>query len=194
MACSRNTVNCTIRRGIDRPPCCIEGFKNLLFYITDLLDKNDIIYWLDYGTLLGAVRDGELISWDTDVDIGILGTDVEKILGLFLNDCKSEYDYAVHMVDEEKLIPVHHIYVFYSKLNRLSLEISVWATKPGCEWQYDRRWYGKGERASGKAFSKLYIYPCDEIEMYNRKFKCPNKVEQFLEFRYGLNWRTPARG
>ena len=200
MACNRNTINCPITKA-DRPPCCIEGFKNLLFYITDLLDKNDIIYWLDYGTLLGAVRNGEIIPWDTDIDLGTLGTEVEKICSLKDQILADGYDFRVHQLngpqsaqahDVVNFKSAHTIYVFYSKINKLSLEIPVWDTKPEYAWQYDRRWYGEGERAIGKAFSKLYVHPRDEIEMYGRKFKCPNKVEQFLEYRYGPNWRTPT--
>ena len=36
-----------------------------------ILEKNNIPYWLCHGTLLGIVRDNELIPWDTDIDIGV---------------------------------------------------------------------------------------------------------------------------
>jgi len=37
---------------------------HLLWAIDEALSRFQIPYWLDYGTLLGAVRDGQLIAWD----------------------------------------------------------------------------------------------------------------------------------
>lgn len=35
-----------------------------------VLDENSIPFWLEDGTLLGAVRDGRMIPWDHDIDLG----------------------------------------------------------------------------------------------------------------------------
>ena len=42
--------------------------KELVTNIKSVLDKHNIIFWLDMGTLLGAARDGEMIAWDNDID------------------------------------------------------------------------------------------------------------------------------
>ena len=42
-----------------------------LIEIINLLDKNKIIYWVCHGTLLGIVRDKNLIPWDHDIDIAV---------------------------------------------------------------------------------------------------------------------------
>ncbi len=42
--------------------------------------KSSIQYWLDYGTLLGAVRHGGFVPWDDDVDVGVIRNDLNPLL------------------------------------------------------------------------------------------------------------------
>jgi len=52
----------------------------ILGEVKQILDKRGVTFWLDSGTLLGAVRDGKIIDWDVDVDLGVFFTDIEKIV------------------------------------------------------------------------------------------------------------------
>ena len=50
--------------------------------VKKVLDDNDIFFWLESGTLLGAYRDKELIEWDKDIDLSVRRKDQKKIIGL----------------------------------------------------------------------------------------------------------------
>lgn len=45
--------------------------KNLITLI-DILTEYKINYWVCHGTLLGIIRDKELIPWDHDIDVGVI--------------------------------------------------------------------------------------------------------------------------
>lgn len=49
----------------------VEIMNYLLKKVVDILDKNKIPYYLDCGTLLGVVRENNLMKKDSDVDITI---------------------------------------------------------------------------------------------------------------------------
>ena len=52
--------------------------NELIEFINTVAKRNDLKWWIDYGTLLGAVRHGTYVPWDDDSDISMIRKDYNK--------------------------------------------------------------------------------------------------------------------
>lgn len=50
----------------------------LLRVFDEICRKNNLKYWLDGGTLIGAIRHNGFIPWDDDIDVAMLSDDYEN--------------------------------------------------------------------------------------------------------------------
>jgi len=71
-----------------------------LWAMDKIFKEHGIHYWLDGGTLLGAVRHGGVIPWDYDADCKVFGCDKEKILSL--NDEFKKYGFYIIKIQKKK--------------------------------------------------------------------------------------------
>jgi len=170
-----------------RPECCTDHLLTLVAFVDDLLTRHGIVHWLDYGTLLGAVRSGELIPWDADVDFGILERDVEAVLAL-----RPEIEAAGHWLETDESPAV--LRVALSKANRLHADLFVWAEEDGLLrhrvssiWD----WPGMQDRT---AFPPAFVESMTDIELHGRALAAPSPHDDFLRLhRYGEDYLTPQR-
>lgn len=63
--------------------------------IKEAFEQNSCRYFLDTGTLLGAIRDKQFIPWDNDIDIGVV--DCENISICIKNICDYMYRHGYNV-------------------------------------------------------------------------------------------------
>ncbi len=162
--------------------------KKMLFETLDIFDTNGISYWLDDGSLLGIIRDGTLIPWDHDVDIGIPGESVKHILDL-------KYDFLPKYLLRKKTInstwlpgQVRSIKIktTWEKMMHVNFHVDLFA-----KYKVGNRYHWIDSNAL-KSIDAKYYDQLDEIEWEGRRISIPSSIEDYLTIRYN-DWRTPSR-
>ncbi|CAK0860700.1 unnamed protein product [Prorocentrum cordatum] len=81
--CGLDGPNCPVPdwvyRGWAAPPCCRETMRHLLFYIDDVFRELGVRYIVTDGALLGSLKFGSLMLWDSDVDLHIYDEDFDRL-------------------------------------------------------------------------------------------------------------------
>lgn len=77
---------------------------DILMEVDKICKKHNIPYWIDYGTLLGAVRHGGFIPWDDDLDVGMMKEDYKRFLSIAPQELPNQY--VVQNLSTEKYFPL----------------------------------------------------------------------------------------
>lgn len=81
-----------------------ELFKNrlriILKEVIRVCEKNNLRYFMCGGTCLGAVRHGDIIPWDDDIDVFLLRPDYEKFLKLAKSELQAPFGLANYNISK----------------------------------------------------------------------------------------------
>lgn len=78
----------------------------ILTEVDKICRKHQIEYFLDWGSLLGAVRHGGFIPWDDDLDITVRGKDVNRLRKLLQAELPSNLCYQDYHTDWNYPVPM----------------------------------------------------------------------------------------
>ena len=150
--------------------------KENLIDVNMHLNRFDIPHFLIGGTLLGAVRDKNILEWEKDIDLGI-----------FTNHC----DYLSNIYNALKQLEILGFTVtkFFPTCITLDrgIRVDLFAFFKGADGYYCRL----GD------YQLTYPFEClnslDKIDLYGNKYSIPHNSELFLSTQYGENWKIPNK-
>ena len=103
--------------------------KEILEHIDSVFSSNGIEYYLDGGTLLGAIRHKGFIPWDDDIDIIVRRKDFKRALSL-LREADSRYKILSQYDDENYFYMFAKVVDSNTKLKELEelpiKDLGVW--------------------------------------------------------------------
>ena len=67
----------------------------LLFKLDEVCKKYNLRYWLDSGTLLGAIRHHGFIPWDDDIDLMMPRCDYDKLVKISKQEFTEPYNFQI---------------------------------------------------------------------------------------------------
>ncbi|MCK5295036.1 MAG: LicD family protein [Arcobacteraceae bacterium] len=181
----------------------------LLAILVKILDKYDVKYYLDFGTLIGAIRDKGLIPWDDDIDISLLNeADYSKIPNI-LKEIEKEYKYRTYLftfksANKKRIQRNRTIYqekVSFTDNNNFQIakirtnKFWIFGRGNSCidiffKYTYNNKscWlaYGQENSVPLKYMSKDLI----DIDFCGLKCKIPEDYDKYLTYKYG-DWKVP---
>lgn len=162
-----------------------QRMKKMLLKTIDILNEKKFKYWLDAGTLLGILRDGDLISWDYDADLGIPAESADEIMQLRL-DFLPKYLIKRRKIQSPWIpgdVRVIKVKTPWEKIRQINFHVDLFCVYPVKD-KY--RWVDSNAL---KHVDRKYYDTLSTIEWEGRTINIPNHVEEYLSLRYG-NWQV----
>ncbi len=111
--------------------------------VAQILEEHHYTYWLDFGSLLGAVRHKGFIPWDDDLDIAMLRTDYERLR----ENAKEIFGKRGFSINLDPFIQIGYPGTICN-VDIFPYDIAPSAWEPGS--QKEREWVERGYLASEK--------------------------------------------
>ena len=203
--CDKTTSPCPSnlyvnRLGLNTAPCCRERMKELCHAVCAWLEEMRIVYWLEGGTLLGAIREnGALLPWEDDVDVSILidddGVWDALVTGVVARGVRDGY--FVDAFERRGFIAISHAlprrpplrWENYRLRGEVRLDLAVYRPAISQGEPVLERLSPKGQMPAtdggGYGVTRELVLPTSTIAFLGRDFSCPSRPEDYLRVLYG---------
>jgi phosphorylcholine metabolism protein LicD len=164
--------------------------------VAEVLERNNIVYWLGYGTLLGVYRHNGFIPWDNDIDICVFQKDFSKVNDVITRNC-SRFN-VIDANDVRSFSPKNCFYKIFDKETNYEY-FDIFAFTDAEEDGFTAGIYVKelGSYAYNEIPMKAII-PLGKAVFEGREYFVPNDIETYLQLLYGnidalpKNWTENA--
>ena len=160
--------------------------------VTPLLDAIEVVLgalrdagveaFLAYGTLLGAVREGNFIGHDSDIDLGYVSRCTHPV-----DVVRESFRLQRELNAKGLLIDRYSGAAF--KVTVVDADGSDWGLDVFGGFLRDGRLYLMGE--IGTPYDEQWVFPLTTSTLAGRTFPVPAAPERLLEAMYGPSWRVP---
>jgi len=167
-------------------PSVIKKLYQMTYDTCRILEANDIPFYAEGGTALGAIRNKGIIPWDDDVDLGLLEKDKDKLLALRPVFAKCGYSMAKVWFGY-KLFFTKGKYIEGFNYSHPFLDF-FFLTKEAGRYVYS-------SKEAKEMWSKAY-YKKDEFQPFQKvpfgDFMIPvvQNIRKVLDRQYGKDWST----
>ena len=156
-----------------------------LFPVLERICKDhNLSYWIEAGTLLGAVRNQSIIPWDDDADIGMLEADCQRLLDIDLSSYGVELQVHSNTEDGNPAL----LQFSFPGQNHLAW-IDIFPRRLEGDYYVLVGW--PKEKWPNSKFEKICYDGHTTYKLNGLSVRGPKRAEAYLENYYGGDWRTP---
>lgn len=168
----------------------------MLETVTEILEKYQVRYMLDCGTLLGIVREQRILPWDDDMDISVRYDSLKALkkvqYHLWLKGFRARMIKSAHSYGPIEKGAVRILKVKDTKgLRRGDLQLDIFVKYPD-ENGTDLLMVGGDKTPIIQAFDGKYFDQLTYVNFEGKNYPIPTDFDGYLTARYG-DWRTPVK-